>query len=37
MAPPIDQFVTSGTFNLDGGSFDVDNNVRIVGDDHEVG
>ena len=27
--------VTSGTFNLDGGSWDVDNNVWVVGDDHE--
>lgn len=33
---PIDHVVTSGTFNLDGGSFDVDNNVWIVGDDAEV-
>ena len=33
---PIDHVVTSGTFNLDGGSFDVDNNVWIVGDDSEV-
>ena len=33
---PIDHVVTSGTFNLDGGSFDVDNNVWIVGDEHEV-
>lgn len=34
--PPIQHVVTSGTFNLDGGSFDVDNNVWIVGDDTEV-
>ena len=27
--------VTSGTFSLDGETFDVDNNVWIVGDDHE--
>ncbi|MBC3190444.1 MBL fold metallo-hydrolase [Pseudonocardia sp. C8] len=33
---PIEHVVTSGTFNLDGGSFDVDNNVWIVGNDHEV-
>lgn len=33
---PIDHVVTSGTFNLDGGSFDVDNNVWIIGDDREV-
>lgn len=31
----IDHVVTSGTFNLDGGSWDVDNNVWIVGDDDE--
>ncbi|PKW18535.1 MBL fold metallo-hydrolase [Saccharopolyspora spinosa] len=36
MASPVDHVVTSGTFNLDGGSFDVDNNVWIVGDEHEV-
>ena len=28
--------VTSGTFNLDGGSWQVDNNVWLVGDDEEV-
>ena len=28
--------VTSGTFSLDGQTFDVDNNVWIVGDDREV-
>ena len=33
---PIDHVTTSGTFNLDGGSFDVDNNVWIVGNDSEV-
>lgn len=27
--------VTSGTFSLDGETFDVDNNVWILGDDHE--
>ncbi|MEV1295608.1 MBL fold metallo-hydrolase [Pseudonocardia sp. NPDC049635] len=32
----IGHVVTSGTFNLDGGSFEVDNNVWIVGDDSEV-
>ncbi|MBW0102194.1 MBL fold metallo-hydrolase [Pseudonocardia sp. KRD291] len=36
MAGPIDHVTTSGTFNLDGGSFDVDNNVWIVGNDTEV-
>ncbi|GAA2545888.1 MBL fold metallo-hydrolase [Pseudonocardia hydrocarbonoxydans] len=33
---PIDHLVTSGTFSLDGGTWDVDNNVWIVGDDREV-
>jgi glyoxylase-like metal-dependent hydrolase (beta-lactamase superfamily II) len=32
----IDRVVTSGTFSLDGGSWDVDNNVWVVGDDSEV-
>ena len=31
----IDRLVTSGTFSLDGGTWDVDNNVWIVGDDAE--
>jgi glyoxylase-like metal-dependent hydrolase (beta-lactamase superfamily II) len=31
----IDHLVTSGTFSLDGGTWDVDNNVWIVGDDQE--
>src|SRR5690348_322709 len=31
----IDHLVTSGTFALDGGTWDVDNNVWIVGDDDE--
>ena len=31
----IDHVVTSGTFSLDGGTWDVDNNVWIVGDDSE--
>ena len=31
-----DHLVTSGTFSLDGGTWDVDNNVWIVGDDREV-
>ena len=35
--PPgrIDQAVTRGTFSLDGETFDVDNNVWVVGDDQE--
>lgn len=32
----IDHIVTSGTFSLDGGTWDVDNNVWLVGDDSEV-
>ena len=31
----IDHLVTSGTFSLDGGTWDVDNNVWVVGDDEE--
>ncbi len=36
MSTRIERLVTSGTFNLDGGSWDVDNNVWLVGDDDEV-
>lgn len=32
----IERLVTSGTFSLDGGTWDVDNNVWIVGDGTEV-
>jgi glyoxylase-like metal-dependent hydrolase (beta-lactamase superfamily II) len=32
----IDHLVTSGTFSLDGGTWDVDNNVWVVGDSDEV-
>jgi glyoxylase-like metal-dependent hydrolase (beta-lactamase superfamily II) len=32
----IDRVVTSGVFELDGGIWDVDNNVWLVGDDDEV-
>ncbi|MFC5381339.1 MBL fold metallo-hydrolase [Aquipuribacter nitratireducens] len=31
----VEQTVTSGTFSLDGGTFDVDNNVWVLGDDDE--
>jgi glyoxylase-like metal-dependent hydrolase (beta-lactamase superfamily II) len=31
----IDHTVTSGTFSLDGQTFDVDNNVWVIGDDEE--
>ncbi|MEV5677316.1 MULTISPECIES: MBL fold metallo-hydrolase [unclassified Streptomyces] len=36
MTARIDHLVTSGTFALDGGEWDVDNNVWIVGDDSEA-
>ncbi|WP_329055311.1 MBL fold metallo-hydrolase [Amycolatopsis sp. NBC_01488] len=36
MTAIVQNLVTSGTFQLDGGSWDVDNNVWIVGDDAEV-
>lgn len=36
MALFIENVVTSGTFSLDGGTWDVDNNIWIVGDDNEV-
>lgn len=32
----VERVVTSGTFSLDGGTWDVDNNVWLVGDDSEV-
>ena len=32
----IDHAVISGTFSLDGQTFDVDNNVWVIGDDHRV-
>ena len=33
---PVGHVVTSGTFSLDGGTWDVDNNVWVVGDENEV-
>ncbi len=36
MSARIEHLVTSGTFSLDGGTWEVDNNVWIVGDDHEA-
>lgn len=36
MAAKIENLVTSGTFSLDGGTWEVDNNVWIIGDDSEV-
>ncbi|MFI7519590.1 MBL fold metallo-hydrolase [Micromonospora globbae] len=35
MTARVDHAVTSGTFSLDGQTFDVDNNVWVVGDDDE--
>lgn len=35
MSARIDHTLTSGTFSLDGQTFDVDNNVWVVGDDYE--
>ena len=35
MAARVDHAVVSGTFTLDGETFDVDNNVWVLGDDHE--
>ncbi|MBT9254912.1 MBL fold metallo-hydrolase [Phycicoccus sp. MAQZ13P-2] len=32
----VERLVTSGVFELDGGSWDVDNNVWLLGDDDEV-
>lgn len=36
MTARIEHLVTSGTFQLDGGSWEVDNNVWLIGDDQEV-
>ena len=36
MAATIERVATSGTFNLDGDSFQVDNNVWLIGNDTEV-
>ena len=36
MTARIEHLVTSGTFTLDGQTFDVDNNVWLLGDDSEV-
>jgi len=36
MSARIENVVTSGTFSLDGGTWEVDNNVWIIGDDSEV-
>ncbi|MGW4365128.1 MBL fold metallo-hydrolase [Nocardia takedensis] len=36
MSARVDRVVTSGTFSLDGGTWEVDNNVWLIGDDSEV-
>ena len=36
MLARVEHLVTSGTFSLDGQTFDVDNNVWLLGDDDEV-
>ena len=36
MSPRIEKVITSGTFSLDGQDFAVNNNVWLLGDDHEV-
>ena len=36
MSTGIERVVTHGTFELDGGSWEVDNNIWLVGDDKEV-
>ncbi|MBH0775403.1 MBL fold metallo-hydrolase [Nocardia bovistercoris] len=36
MTARVDRVVTSGTFSLDGGTWDVDNNVWLIGDDRQV-
>ena len=35
MSARIDHAVSSGTFSLDGETFDVDNNIWVIGDDRE--
>lgn len=36
MTARVEKVVTSGTFSLDGGTWQVDNNVWLIGDDREV-
>lgn len=36
MVARVEHLVTAGTFSLDGGTWEVDNNVWLVGDDDEV-
>ena len=35
MVPRVDHLLTSGTFSLDGGCWEVENNVWVIGDDAE--
>ncbi len=35
MVVRVDKVVTSGTFSLDGGTWDVENNIWVVGDDEQ--
>lgn len=35
-SPRIDHVITSGKFRLDGGAWDVDNNIWLLGNDEEV-
>ncbi len=36
MTARVEKIVTSGTFHLDGGAWEVDNNVWLIGDDEQV-
>jgi glyoxylase-like metal-dependent hydrolase (beta-lactamase superfamily II) len=36
MTARVDKIVTHGTFSMDGGSWEVDNNVWLIGDDDQV-
>ncbi len=36
MGAQVDRVITRGTFSIDGEDFEVDNNIWVVGDDHEV-
>lgn len=36
MSVRVDRVITSGIFALDGGEWQVDNNVWLIGDDHQV-
>ncbi|HUV09742.1 MAG TPA: MBL fold metallo-hydrolase, partial [Acidimicrobiia bacterium] len=36
MSARIEHLTTSGVFSIDGEDFEVENNIWLVGDDHEV-